>query len=49
MAKRNCSDEHYIIDLIDDYLGLKVDAYYPGLCLVVEYHERQHRRASESF
>ena len=74
MAKGSCSDEHYIIDLIDDYLGitaerqatfdflrgdpspnrtkgtkLPVDAYYPSLCLAVEYHERQHSESVPHF
>lgn len=62
-------DEHYILDLCDEFLGLKavrqhcfpfltgdpdlrgcrkplpVDGFYPGLNLVVEYHERQHRES----
>ena len=73
MEKRNCSDEHYIIDLLDDYLGLKaerqktfdflrgdpspnrqgrklpVDAFYPSLCMAVEYHERQHSESVKHF
>ena len=65
---RKASDEHYVIDLCDELLGvsserqyrfdflrgdtgvsLPVDAYYPDLNLVIEYHESQHTQSTPFF
>lgn len=72
-AARADRDEHYVIDLCDEILGiaalrqhrfdwlrgdpgrggrsrhLPVDAYWPDLALVVEFHERQHRASTPFF
>lgn len=74
MAGRAGSDEHYILDLCDEVLGipgrrqerfdwlrgdpsptrtrgatLPVDGYWPGLRLVVEFQEEQHKQPSPFF
>lgn len=65
---RKTSDEHYVIDICDEILGvlakrqyrfdflrgdsgvtLPVDAYYPSLNLVIEYHESQHTQSTPFF
>ncbi|MCM1139820.1 MAG: hypothetical protein NC453_14730 [Muribaculum sp.] len=65
---RKTSDEHYVIDLCDEILGvsakrqhrfdflrgdsgvaLPVDAFYPNLNLVIEYHEFQHTQPTPFF